>query len=87
MVYPTFFWRTRYFSILFVLPWSTQKHGIKSTLAMCLEYLRWRLNRMFFFVKKKTAFGPISLRKTILKNILPPLPTDNPAMQKFRKGR
>ena len=29
MVYPTFFWRTRYFSILFVLPWSTQKYGIK----------------------------------------------------------
>jgi len=87
MVYPTFFWRTRYFSILFVLPWSTQKYGIKSTLAMCLEYLRWRLNRMFFFVKKKTAFEPISLRKTILKNILPPLPTDNPAMQKFRRGR
>ena len=87
MCYPLFFWWTRYFSFLFVLPWSTQKYGIKSTLAMCLESLRWRLIRMFFFMKKKTAFEPISLRKTILKNILPPLPTDNPAMQKFRKGR
>ena len=87
MRYPSFFWQTRYFSTLFVLPWAAKKYGIKTTFAMCMEYLRWRLNRMFFFVKKETTFVPISLRKRILKNIIPPLPTDNPLMKKLRRGR
>jgi len=87
MVYPTFFWRTRYFSILFVLPWSTQKHGIKSTLAMCLEYLKWKISKFFCLGKLNSVFEPVSLRRTILKNLIPPIPTDNPAMKKFRKGR
>jgi anaerobic magnesium-protoporphyrin IX monomethyl ester cyclase len=87
MRYPSFFWWTRHFSILFVLPWAAQKYGIKITVAMCIEYLKWKANQLFSFAKIKTAFEPISLRKTILKNIIPPIPTDNPAMEKFRKGR
>jgi len=87
MRYPSFFWRTRYFSILFVLPWAAQKYGIKTTATMCIEYFRWKANEVFSFMKTKTVFEPISLRKTILKNIIPPIPTDNPMMEKLRKGR
>ena len=37
--------------------------------------------------KKKIDFEPVSLRKTILKNFVTPIQTDNPAMIKFRRGR
>lgn len=87
MRFPSFFWRARFFSILFVLPWSVQKYGITYTVRMCIEYLKWKLIKMTSFSKKTKESKPLSLRKVILKNVIPPLPTDNPVMQKFRKGR
>lgn len=87
MRYPSFFWRTRYFSILFILPWAAQKYGIKITADMCIEYLRWKVTNMFSVWKVKTVLEPISLRKTIVKNLIPKIPTDNPEMETLRKGR
>jgi len=87
MLYPSFFWRTRYFSILYILPWTVQKYGVKLSTIMCMEYFVWKAKKVFSFLKIKTVLEPISLRKTILRNIIPPILTDNPVMVKFRKGR
>ena len=87
MRYPLFFWRTRYFSILFVLPWSAQKYGIKVTINLFVEFLKWKISKFFCLGKLNSVFEPVSLRRTILKNLIPPIPTDNPVMKKFRKGR
>ena len=87
MHYPTFFWHARYFSVLFILPWSFQKYGIKPTIEMFVEYIGWKFMNLFSLVKKKIDFEPVSLRKTVLKDLVPPIQTDNPAMIKFRRGR
>tara|TARA_Y100000588_G_scaffold96472_1_gene104513 strand:- start:12692 stop:14599 length:1908 start_codon:yes stop_codon:yes gene_type:complete len=86
MIYPTLFWRMRCISILFVLPWSAQKYGVKVAINMCIEYMRWKI-LSFTPSKKKTVFNSISLRKTILRNLIPKIPTDNPVMAIIRKGR
>ena len=54
---------------------------------MCVEYIGWKFMNLFSLVKKKIDFEPVSLRKTVLKDLVPPIQTDNPAMIKFRKGR
>ena len=82
--YPKFFWRARMFSIVFVFGNCIRKFGLISSFGMLGEYLKW-----FLFDKNilKKPIEYISLRKTVLKNLIPVIEGDNPMMAKLRKGR
>ena len=84
--YPIFFWRTRRFSLIYVLLNSFLKQGLKYGFKLLNEYLVWKIN---FLIRQSVSSIPeyISLRKLIRKKLIPDISSDNPSMSILRKGR
>jgi anaerobic magnesium-protoporphyrin IX monomethyl ester cyclase len=84
--YPIFFWRTRHFSLVFVLINSFLKQGPRYGFKLLSEYLGWKINSLF---NGSISSIPeyISLRKLIRKKLIPDISGDNPSMAILRKGR
>ena len=84
--YPIFFWRTRRFSLIYVLLNSFLKRGLKYGFKLLNEYLVWKIN---FLIRQSVSSIPeyISLRKLIRKKLIPDISSDNPSMSILRKGR
>ena len=85
--HPQIFWRFRRYSILTALFSVTYKSGIKYSTVLLLEYLQWILKSFSRAHKAKPTIEAISLRKILKKKFLPTIPSDNPTMEKLRKGR
>lgn len=84
MLHPQLFWRLRHFALLFILTGTYSKWGLKVTLRLFWDYLKWRLvpnGPERFSVQYR------SLRKLVRENFLPPIPSDSAAMEPLRKGR
>lgn len=86
--YPKFFWKTKNFSIVFVLLNLMIKQGIGYGCKLLWDYLYWNMNSLIN-KNKSFSFVPkyISLRKLIKKNFIPAIHGDNPSMDILRKGR
>jgi anaerobic magnesium-protoporphyrin IX monomethyl ester cyclase len=84
--YPNFFWRTRGFSLLYVLLNIFQKQGVTYAVELLSECVRWKINS---FIGRSISSIPeyISLRKLIRKKLIPEVSGGNPAMDILRKGR
>ncbi|MDC1122024.1 radical SAM protein, partial [Nitrospinaceae bacterium] len=84
--YPNFFWRTRSFSLVYVLLNSSFKDGFKYGFELLRELFGWKINSLFC---RSNSFIPeyISLRKLIRKKLIPDVSDDNPSMAILRKGR
>ena len=84
--YPVFFWRTRHFSLIYVLLNSLLKQGPRYGIKLLSEYLDWKtnslLNRSISSIPEYT-----SLRKLIRRKLIPEVSGDNPSMAILRKGR
>ena len=87
MYYPRVFWRIRFFSLFFVLVNSIRKYGVIHAGKMLVEYISWKISSIISFPEDKPLAEYVSLRKVINRNIIPKIPSDNPAMANLRKGR
>jgi hypothetical protein len=85
--YPRFFWRARYFSIIFALLNSVRKYGILLGAKILGEFVMWKIKRTLFANETEETIKYISLRKLVDNNYFEKIPTDNPAMEVLRKGR
>jgi anaerobic magnesium-protoporphyrin IX monomethyl ester cyclase len=85
--YPHFFWRFKSLTTVFVFCNCVRKYGFKYSLTLFFDYLYWRLTTLL--KDKSSSFIPdnISLRKLLRKKIYADIPSDNPNMAVFRKGR
>jgi anaerobic magnesium-protoporphyrin IX monomethyl ester cyclase len=84
--YPVFFWRTRNFTLIYVLLNSFAKKGLKYGIPLLFEYVVWKVKKLF---QKPTLTNHdnLSLRKLLRKKLLPDISGDNPSMATLRKGR
>jgi anaerobic magnesium-protoporphyrin IX monomethyl ester cyclase len=84
--YPTFFWKTRNFTLIYVLLNSFLRKGLKYGMPLLWDYVSWKAKDRF---QKPILTNPenISLRKVLRKKLLPDVDGDNPAMAVLRKGR
>ena len=85
--YPQFFWRMRYFSLVFALLNSVRKYGILLGINILGEFVIWKIKRLFFANETEETIKYISLRKLVDNNFFPKIPADNLAMESLRKGR
>ena len=85
--YPRFFWRIRYFSLVFALFNSVRKYGILLGIKILGEFIMWKIKRTFFANETEETIKYISLRKLVNNNFFPEILTDNPAMESLRKDR
>jgi anaerobic magnesium-protoporphyrin IX monomethyl ester cyclase len=84
--YPGFFWRTRNFTLIYVLLNSFLRKGLKYSMPLLWDYVVWKAKNLF---QKPivTSHDNLSLRKLLRKKLLPDITGDNPSMAVLRKGR
>jgi hypothetical protein len=84
--YPVFFWKTRNFTLIYVLLNSFLRKGLKYGLPLLWDYVSWKAKNLF---QNPILTNPehISLRKLLRKKLLPDVNGDNPSMAVLRKGR
>ena len=85
--YTQIFWKLRFFSISLAWINSIRKYGVIHAGKMLVEYISWKISRVISGHEDKPLTEYVSLRKVINRNILPKIPSDNPAMANLRKGR
>jgi hypothetical protein len=85
--YPSFFWRTRRFTLVFIFLNELRKSGLAYAVKLAMSAIKWNLSRSKLFTENSSDDQGLSLRKALRKGNLPAITSGNPAMEKLRLGR